>query len=280
VRTGDERSSELAIRLAAVRARIAAACAAAGRDEGELTLVAVTKTYPASDVLALASLGVTDFGENRDQEAAPKAAEVAAAFAAAGMAAPPVTDATPQAAGCGPVTWHFIGQLQTNKARSVATYADAVHSVDRIRLVHALGAAARAAGRQLTCLVQVSLDPADAGAAAGPGRGDGPNREEQPGSGQERGGVPPARLAEVAEAIEAEAGLTLGGLMAVAPLAMDPTLAFAPLRRLSAVIRSVNPSATVVSAGMSGDLEAAVASGATHLRIGTALLGNRTPPVR
>ena len=166
--SANERSSELAGRLAAVRARILAACAAAGRDEGEPTLVAVTKTYPASDVLALASLGVTDFGENRDQEAAPKAAEVAAAFAAAGMAAPPAGgDAAHEAAGK-PVTWHFIGQLQTNKARSVATYADAVHSVDRIRLVHALGAAARAAGRQLTCLVQVSLDPADAGAATGP----------------------------------------------------------------------------------------------------------------
>ena len=256
-----ERSSELADRLAAVHARIAAACAAAGRDQRELTLIAVTKTYPASDVLALASLGVTDFGENRDQEAAPKAAEVAAAFAAAGLAAPPVTDAT--AAGR-PVTWHFIGQLQTNKAHSVARYADAVHSVDRIRLVRALGAAALAARRELTCLVQVSLDPADADAPAG----------------QERGGVPPARLAEVAEAIAAERGLALGGLMAVAPLAVDPALAFAPLRRLSAVVRSVTPSATVISAGMSGDLESAVASGATHLRIGTALLGNRRPPVR
>jgi hypothetical protein len=280
VTVANERSSELADRLAAVRARIAAACAAAGRDEGEVTLIAVTKTYPASDVLALASLGVTNFGENRDQEAAPKAAEVAEAFAAAGMAAPPAGgDAAHEAAGK-PVTWHFIGQLQTNKARSVAAYADVVHSVDRIRLVHALGAAARAAGRELTCLVQVSLDPADADAPAGPGRAAGPGRPEQPGSGQERGGVPPARLAEVAEAIAAEPGLALGGLMAVAPLAMDPGLAFAPLRRLSAVIRSVTPSATVISAGMSGDLEPAVASGATHLRIGTALLGNRRPPVR
>jgi uncharacterized pyridoxal phosphate-containing UPF0001 family protein len=260
--SADQRSAELADRLAAVRARIAAACAAAGRDERELTLIAVTKTYPASDVLALASLGATDFGENRDQEAAPKAAEVAAAFAA-GMAAPPVTDAPGAAAGK-PVTWHFIGQLQTNKARSVARYADAVHSVDRIRLVHALQAAALAAGRELTCLVQVSLDPADADAPAG----------------QERGGVPPVRLAEVAAAIEAERGLALGGLMAVAPLGMDPVAAFAPLRHLSAVVRSVNPSATVISAGMSGDLEPAVAAGATHLRIGTALLGNRRPPVR
>jgi uncharacterized pyridoxal phosphate-containing UPF0001 family protein len=275
--SADERSAELAERLAAVRERITAACAAAGRDESELTLIAVTKTYPASDVLALASLGLTDFGENRDQEAAPKAAEVAAAFAAAGMAAPPVTDATAPAATSNPVTWHFIGQLQTNKARSVARYADAVHSVDRIRLVRALGAAARAAGRELTCLVQVSLDPADAGAQAGPEPGGGHDRDAQPGSAQERGGVPPARLAEVAEAIAAEPGLTLGGLMAVAPLGMDPAPAFAPLRRLSAVIRSVAPSATVISAGMSGDLEPAVASGATHLRIGTALLGNRRP---
>ncbi len=259
----DRRSAERADRLAAVRARISAAGAAAGRDPAEITLIAVTKTYPASDVLALASLGVTDFGENRDQEAAPKAAEVAAAFAAAGLAAPPVTDATGAAAGK-PVTWHFIGQLQTNKAHSVAGYADVVHSVDRTRLVRALGAAAatmppgrNVAGAALSCLVQVSLD-------ADPSRG----------------GVPADRVLEIAKAIEAEPWLALGGLMAVAPLDADPVRAFAPLRRLSAVVRSVNPAATVISAGMSGDLEPAVAAGATHLRIGTALLGNRTPPVR
>jgi pyridoxal phosphate enzyme (YggS family) len=237
------RLAELSRNLAATRNRIAAACAATGRDPAEITLVAVTKTYPASDVLALAGLGLTDFGENRDQEAAPKAAEVAAARQ--------------------PVTWHFVGQLQTNKAHSVARYADLVHSVDRIRLVRALGAAARAAARELTCLVQVSLDTAglDTGGA------------------DARGGVPPAMLAEVATAIEAEQGLTLGGLMAVAPLFADPKGAFAPLRQLSDVIQSVNASATVVSAGMSGDLEAAIECGATHLRIGTALLGDRRPPV-
>jgi hypothetical protein len=244
------RPAELAARLAATRSRIAVACAAAGRDPAEITLIAVTKTYPASDVLALAGLGLTDFGENRDQEAAPKAAAVSAAGQ--------------------PVTWHFIGQLQTNKANSVARYADFVHSVDRIRLVRALGTAARAADRELTCLVQVSLDP---GAADGrtPAAG---------GAEQARGGVPPAMLAEVAAAIEAEEGLTLGGLMAVAPLGADPGTAFAPLRRLSDTIRSVNPSASVVSAGMSGDLEAAIEWGATHLRIGTALLGDRRLPVR
>ena len=123
----------------------------------------------------------------------------------------------------------------------------------------------------MTCLVQVSLDPADA--ASGPGAGAGAD------DAQERGGVPPAVLAQVAEAIEAEQGLVLGGLMAVAPRFTDPTAAFAPLRQLSDVVRSVNPSATVVSAGMSGDLEAAIGNGATHLRIGTALLGDRPLPV-
>jgi hypothetical protein len=246
------RPGELAASLKAVRTRIAAACSAAGRDPAEITLIAVTKTYPASDVLALASLGLRDFGENRDQEAAPKAAAVAAADA--------------------PVTWHFIGQLQSNKASHVARYADVVHSVDRNRLVRALSAAVLAAPpgggadgdtergtgeASLTCLVQVSLD------------GD-----------VSRGGVPADGLLEVARAIEAAPGLALGGLMAVAPLETDPRAVFAPLRELSATLQSVTPSATVISAGMSGDLEAAIASGATHLRIGTALLGNRRLPVR
>ena len=236
------RRAELAANLAVVRARIDAACAAANRDPGELTLIAVTKTYPATDVLALLELGVRDIGENRDQEAAPKAAQVAAALSA------PVPS---------PVSWHFIGQLQTNKAPSVARYARVVHSVDRVRLVRALGNAAIAAGRELCCLVQVSLD-------------------EDP----SRGGVPAPRLAEVAAAIEAEPGLRLGGIMAIAPLGADPAAAFAPLRELSATVRSVDASATIISAGMSGDLDAAIANGATHPRIGTALLGNRRPPVR
>jgi uncharacterized pyridoxal phosphate-containing UPF0001 family protein len=253
------RPAELSRNLAATRNRIAAACAAAGRDPAELTLVAVTKTYPASDVLALAGLGLTDFGENRDQEAAPKAAAVAAAGQ--------------------PVTWHFVGQLQTNKAHSVARYADLVHSVDRIRLVRALGAAARAAARELTCLVQVSLDTRDLDTGdLDTGDADGGALAAAP-AWQTRGGVPPAMIAEVAAAIEAEEGLTLGGLMAVAPRFAGPKGAFAPLRQLSDVIRSVNASATVVSAGMSGDLEAAIECGATHLRIGTALLGDRRPPV-
>jgi hypothetical protein len=237
------RQAELAGNLAAIRARVAAACAAAGRDPGEITLIAVTKTRPAQDVVTLAGLGQSDFGENRDQEAAPKAAEVAEATSA-------------------PVRWHFIGQLQTNKASSVVRYASVVHSVDRVRLVRALGAASRAAKaatpahQSVTCLVQVSLD----GDAA-------------------RGGALISDLPAVAAAIEAEQGLTLGGVMAVAPLGVDPATAFAGLRAISDTAREINPAATIISAGMSGDLEAAVRNGATHLRIGTALLGNRSLPV-
>jgi pyridoxal phosphate enzyme (YggS family) len=246
------RRSELEKNLAEVRSRIAAACAAAGRDPDEITLIAITKTKPAADVLLLRELGVTDFGENKDQEAAPKAAASAAALAGAG--------AGPGAAGSQPpIRWHFVGQLQTNKASSVAGYADVVHSVDRVRLVRALGAAVRKAGRELTCLVQIDLDtPADPA----------------------RGGVPPAQVREIAEAIEAARGLILGGVMAIAPLDADPAQAFSPLRSCSAAVRAVRPEATIISAGMSGDLEAAIANGATHVRIGTALLGARRPPVR
>jgi PLP dependent protein len=246
-----ERRSELEKNLAEVRSRIAVACAAAGRDPGEITLIAITKTRPPADVLLLHELGLTDFGENKDQEAAPKAAACAAA--------PADADTSAGAARSQPLRWHFVGQLQTNKASSVAGYADVVHSVDRVRLVRALGAAARKAGRELTCLVQVDLDtPADPA----------------------RGGVPPGQVREIAEAIEAEQNLILGGVMAIAPLGADPARAFAPLRPCSLAVRAVNPAAAIISAGMSGDLEAAIGNGATHVRIGTALLGARRPLVR
>ena len=233
----EERRAELGARLAAVRERIGKACVAAGREPGEVTLVAVTKTFPASDVRLLSELGVWDVGENRDQEAAPKAAQCA--------------DLAPR------LTWHFIGQLQTNKAASVVHYAGVVHSVDRLRLVRALGAGARKAGRVITCLVQVSLD-----------------RDEA------RGGVPEPELAGIADAVAAEEGLVLGGVMAMAPLDVPAAQAFAPLPRIAAAVRAAHPGAAIVSAGMSGDLEEAISAGATHVRIGTALLGGRTGFVR
>ncbi|MGA5065909.1 YggS family pyridoxal phosphate-dependent enzyme [Streptomyces exfoliatus] len=233
-----DRTSELAENLARVEARIAAACAAAGRPREEVTLIVVTKTYPASDVRILHGLGVRHVAENRDQDAAPKAAACADLD----------------------LTWHFVGQLQTNKVRSVVGYADVVQSVDRLKLVSSLSAAAEKEGRELGCLLQVALD-------AGSGeRG-------------ERGGVAPDGIEELAAAVDAAPGLRLDGLMTVAPLAGPyagrQRAAFDRLMDLSTALRATRPAANMVSAGMSADLEEAVAAGATHVRVGTAVLGVR-----
>ncbi|WP_067186703.1 YggS family pyridoxal phosphate-dependent enzyme [Microtetraspora niveoalba] len=238
----DARREELAAGLAGTEARIRDACRAAGRDRSEVRLIAVTKTYPASDVRLLAGLGVTDVGENRDQEAAPKASECADLD----------------------LTWHFIGQLQTNKVRSVVAYADMVHSVDRLRLVDALSREAVRAGREIGCLLQVSLDPVP----------------PAPGGVAERGGVAPEAVPELAEAVARAENLRLRGVMAVAPLGEDPGPAFARLAEIARALRNDHPGADVVSAGMSGDLDEAIANGATHVRVGTALLGRRKPFVR
>jgi PLP dependent protein len=228
----DSRSAELAAALEAVEARIRAACSAAGRPREAITLVVVTKTYPAADLARLAALGVRDVGENREQEGSAKHAECRSL----------------------PLAWHFIGQLQTNKARAVSGWADLVHSVDRPALVAALDRAATRAGRVLDCLLQVSLDGDPA-----------------------RGGVPVPQLPGLAEAVAAAPALRLRGVMAVAPLDADPRAAFTVLPSLLDQVRRVEPGADVISAGMSGDLEAAVSCGATHLRVGTAILGRRPP---
>ena len=233
-----DRRAELAVNLAKVEERIAAACVAAGRKREEVTLIVVTKTYPASDVRMLAELGVRHVAENRDQDAAPKAAECADLA----------------------LSWHFVGQLQTNKVRSVVGYADVVQSVDRSRLVTALSKEAERSGRQLGCLIQVALD---AGAS---GRG-------------ERGGVGPGGIGELADLVAGAPGLRLDGLMTVAPLTGEyagrQQEAFGRLMDLSTDLRRAHPAANMVSAGMSADLEQAVAAGATHVRVGTAVLGVR-----
>jgi PLP dependent protein len=231
-----DRRAEIAAALAQVERRLSAACAAAGRAREEVVLVAVTKTRPASDVALLHELGVRDVGESKDQEAAAKAQQLA---------------------GLPGVRWHFVGRLQRNKARSVARYATAVHSVDSERLVTALSEGAARAGRDLDVLLQVSLD-------GDPGRA----------------GVLPADLPALADAAARAPGLRLTGLMAVAPLGADPEPAFTRLAELSADLRRQHPAAGWLSAGMSGDLEAAVSAGATHVRIGSALLGRRPPPSR
>lgn len=246
-----ERREDLHERLTRVRTRISAATLAAGRAE-EPELIVVTKFFPASDVALLAAMGVHQVGENRDQEAAAKAAEILAA----GI----------------DLHWNFIGQLQSNKAKSVVRYAGTVQSVDRPALVKALDAAmAREIVRRaeselperapLDVLIQLDLreDPSVADEGTGFGRG----------------GAGPADLLELADLIAGTEHLRLRGLMAVAPLGTDPAPAFARLMDYSAQLRAGHPSATVVSAGMSQDLEAAVAAGATHLRIGSDVLGPR-----
>lgn len=240
----DTRRSQIEDNLKGVEGRIVAACDAARRSRDEITLVAVTKSFPSTDIRHLVDLGIRDVGENRDQEAAPKVAEC-------------------ERAGLSDVRWHFVGQLQTNKARSVSGYAYLVHSVDRARLVRALATAAAARARPLRCLIQVDLAPA-------PGDARAPGSPAPP-----RGGVPPAAVGALAADIDAAENLLLDGVMAVAPLGGDASSAFARLAVVARELRASYPEAVVVSAGMSGDLEAAVSHGATHLRVGTALLGSR-----
>jgi pyridoxal phosphate enzyme (YggS family) len=217
----------LAERLAAVDGRIADAAREAGRDPGELTRIVVTKFHPASLVRELAALGVRDVGENRHQEAAAKAAEVADPG----------------------IHWHFVGQLQSNKAKAVRGYASAVHSVDRASLVSAL---AVDGGDDLDVFLELNLT------------GD-PNR----------GGVDPDEAEALAGNVLAAPGLRLRGVMAVAPLDSEPRAAFARVRAVSDRIQTLAPDATAISAGMSGDFAEAILEGATHLRIGTAITGKR-----
>lgn len=233
------RSAELKDNLERARQRIRAASEAAGRPADAVTLIAITKTFPVSDVRALVGLGVADVGENREQELKAKAAESADLD----------------------VTWHFVGQLQSNKARSVARLADVVHSVDRPSLVSAMSRAAVEQERTLRCLLQVSLAEYGPAYAA---------------TGRTRGGVAPADVPALAAEVAAADGLELGGVMAVAPLGSDPDKAFGRLAEVAARLRSEHVGADWISAGMSEDLEAAVKHGATHVRLGRALLGTRT----
>lgn len=221
--------SDLAARLTAIDERIAVAARAAGRDPAELTRIVVTKFHPASLVRELRALGVRDVGENRQQELSAKQAELAALD----------------------LTWHFIGQGQTNKAAAIRRSADVVHSVDRGRFADALDRAAQDDGL-LDVLVQVNLT-------------------DDPG----RGGVAPADAVALAEHVLALPSLRLRGVMAVAPLDEEPGAAFARLRAVAEGVRAVQPSASWISAGMTGDFVEAIDAGATHLRIGSAITGPR-----
>ena len=227
------RREQVAHNLAAVDSRIAAACAAAGRSRDGVTLIVVTKTYPASDIDLLVELGVTDIGENRHPEAGRKMAELA---------------------GRAP-RLHFVGGLQTNKANAVARYADVVQSVDRRGLVEALSRGAQVADRDVGCLVQI-----DFGA-----------------SGVGRSGIAPDEADALADLVAGSPRLRLDGVMTVAPLGDDPRTSFEALAGISERLRRDHPEATVISAGMSDDFEQAIHCGATHLRVGRLILGERVP---
>lgn len=221
-------------RLDAVEGRISSTLLGLGRSRDEVTLVVVTKNHPVDLAVELYGLGVRDFGENRDQEAGPKAS----AFAQL------VTESSP--------TWHFVGQLQSNKAKNVAAYADVVHSVDRESLLIALEKATAERPRPLDVFLQVNLTT-DLG----------------------RGGVNPAELEPLAERVAGASGLNLLGIMAVAALDEPLESEFEKIAKLSQKLISVAPQAKFISAGMSQDFETALAYGATHLRIGTAITGKR-----
>lgn len=241
--TPDARTNQLASNLQHVKKRISAAAQMNSRVEPQL--IVVTKFHPAEDVTRLHGLGVSDVGENRDQEAAQKSQDV----------------------GNLDLRWHFIGQLQKNKAKSVVRYAHSVQSIDRASLIQALSTAMvreqDQSGRgDLGCLLQIDLS-----AEAQTGQGETGNVG--------RGGALPANMLALAEQLSHSQGLRLDGLMAVAPLGVDPVPAFEKLALLSQQLRSEFPDAQTISAGMSHDLEAAIAVGATHLRVGSDVLGPR-----
>ncbi len=226
------RLADIQSNLEKINSRIAQACSRSKRNISEITLIAVTKTYPASDVDLLKQLGIENVGENKDQEASGKISQVKEKF-----------------------SWHFIGQLQSNKAKSVVTYADLIHSVDRLSLAKELQKSASAIAKKQKVLIQVDLD--------------------QSGPDASRGGVWPADLAELAQFISQSENLGLAGLMSVAPLGENPSEAFQRLAQIRSDFLKNYPNAVTLSAGMSEDLEAAIEHGATHLRIGSALLGER-----
>ena len=219
------RAAEISANLQAITARIVSAAESAGRSPAEITLIAVTKTFPVTDVKILYELGVRDFGENRDQEGSVKFSELP-----------------------GDSNWHFQGQIQSNKLKSIAAWADVIHSIDDIS--HAKKLSSLVASKDI--FVQVSLD-------------------NLPG----RGGVNPEQLHDFLGEVTALANLKVRGLMAVAPLDEPPLEAFKRLKTLSETVIKTHPNTWEISAGMSNDFEAAISQGATHIRIGSQILGVR-----
>jgi pyridoxal phosphate enzyme (YggS family) len=219
------RKAEIARNLQEVKERIIRAAQSVNRDPAEIKLVVVTKTFPISDIEILRELGESNFGENRDQEAAPKAQSI-------------------------PATWHFQGQIQSNKIKSICEWADVIHSISNEKEILKFAQSPR----KHQVFLQVSLD------------------------GQEdRGGASPANLAQLANLVNESNNLDLLGLMAVAPLGVEAMKAFADLAQINQGFAVEYPNSKFLSAGMSGDFEAAIKYGATHIRVGSSILGSRSP---
>jgi pyridoxal phosphate enzyme (YggS family) len=219
------RKDEIAQNLQEVKERIQSAANSVNRDPNEVELIVVTKTFPISDIEILRDLGELNFGENRDQEAGPKAQTI-------------------------PATWHFQGQIQSNKIKSICEWADVIHSISSEKEILKFAQSAR----KHQVFLQVSLD-GEVG----------------------RGGASPADLAQLADLVNESNNLDLLGLMAVAPLGVEPMKAFADLAQINQGFAGQFPNSKFLSAGMSGDFEAAIKNGATHIRVGSSILGSRSP---
>lgn len=231
-------SGSLKERYEAVLDQVSSAASAVSRDPKNIKVIVVSKNHPSDLVLELISLGARDFGENRDQEAAPKAADVALR-----------SDID--------IDWHFVGQLQSNKVKSVLKYAKTIHSIDRASLVSAIskevhGLRETGSNFEVDGFIQLNLT-------------DDPNR----------GGIQPSELTRFAESILEGGAINLLGVMGVASLDREPQIDFATILQASQTLQKIAPSARFISAGMSQDFELAIGFGATHLRIGTAITGNR-----
>ncbi len=224
------RKDQILSNLESVKEKISAAAQAAGRSPSEITLIAVTKTFPVSDLEILYELGVRNFGENRDQEAAPKVGVLPA-----------------------DITWHFQGGIQSNKLKSISNWASVIHSVDKFKYAQMISQFS--VGKTKEIFIQVSLDTLP----------------------QSREGVDPADLMQLAEQIMSLPNLQVKGLMAVAPLDQPTEQAFVRLQQIQQRFIQLYPAASSLSSGMSGDYELAISLGATHVRIGSSILGNRSP---
>lgn len=228
--------TSLAERYDAVKERVGTAARQASRGIDEIELIVITKNHPSALVIELLQLGARNFGENRDQEAKPKALEVSEDISAQGI----------------DYRWHFVGQLQSNKVKSALSYASVIHSLDRESLLTSLAKVAAEKNSPTEVFIQLNLtdDP-------------------------ERGGIAPAKLEKFAEQVMAQPSLKLLGVMGVAALDRDPAIDFETIRVSSERLQSLAPKAKYISAGMSEDFEIAIKHGATHLRIGSAITGNR-----